>query len=125
MRGFHVVLLSVAVAVSACGRSERSATPAANTAPPPAGATESAPGTQTEGASVQLAATQVNTASGSLSLTESVDGVRVTGTIQGLKPDSKFGFHIHEKGDCGAPDASSAGGHFNPTNQQHGNPEGA
>ena len=27
--------------------------------------------------------------------------------------------HIHEFGDCSAPDASSAGGHWNPTTEQH------
>jgi len=33
-----------------------------------------------------------------------------------------FGFHVHEKGDCSSADGMSAGGHFNPTGQQHGNP---
>ncbi|MFY1048158.1 superoxide dismutase family protein [Chryseobacterium sp. GP-SGM7] len=28
--------------------------------------------------------------------------------------------HIHEKGDCSAPDASSAGGHWNPSKSDHG-----
>lgn len=28
--------------------------------------------------------------------------------------------HIHEKGDCSAADASSAGGHWNPTTENHG-----
>ena len=28
--------------------------------------------------------------------------------------------HIHEKGDCSAADASSAGGHWNPTTESHG-----
>ncbi len=28
--------------------------------------------------------------------------------------------HIHEKGDCSAADASSAGGHWNPTSHKHG-----
>ena len=28
--------------------------------------------------------------------------------------------HIHEKGDCSATDASSAGGHWNPTSDMHG-----
>jgi Cu-Zn family superoxide dismutase len=28
--------------------------------------------------------------------------------------------HIHEKGDCSAADASSAGGHWNPTKNDHG-----
>jgi Cu-Zn family superoxide dismutase len=32
---------------------------------------------------------------------------------------------VHEKGDCSAPDGSSAGGHFNPTQAQHGNPTGS
>lgn len=30
--------------------------------------------------------------------------------------------HIHETGDCSAPDASSAGGHFNPGGTRHGSP---
>lgn len=30
--------------------------------------------------------------------------------------------HVHEKGDCSAPDASSAGGHFHLPGQQHGDP---
>ncbi|WP_414698994.1 superoxide dismutase family protein [Oligoflexus sp.] len=34
----------------------------------------------------------------------------------------KLGIHIHEKGDCSAEDASSAGGHFNPTGNQHSGP---
>ena len=45
--------------------------------------------------------------------------VRVTGDITGHTPGQK-GFHIHEKGDCSAPDAMSAGGHFNPTKAKHG-----
>lgn len=28
--------------------------------------------------------------------------------------------HLHEKGDCSAPDASSAGGHWNPAGVEHG-----
>jgi Cu-Zn family superoxide dismutase len=49
------------------------------------------------------------------------DEVLVTGMIKNLKP-GKHGLHIHEKGDCSAPDAASAGPHFNPTNQHHGGP---
>jgi len=29
---------------------------------------------------------------------------------------------VHENGDCSAPDASSAGGHYNPTGMPHGGP---
>jgi Cu-Zn family superoxide dismutase len=45
--------------------------------------------------------------------------VRVTGEVAGHSPGPK-GFHIHEKGDCSAPDAMSAGGHFNPMKAKHG-----
>jgi len=61
---------------------------------------------------------------GELILAQDADGVRVTGSISGLGADSEHGFHVHEKGDCSAPDGSSAGGHFNPTAQPHGNPHG-
>ena len=30
--------------------------------------------------------------------------------------------HVHEKGDCSAPDAASAGAHFNPAGKKHGAP---
>ena len=47
-------------------------------------------------------------------------GVHLTGTIGGLPPNSMHGFHVHEKGDCSAVDASSAGPHFNPFTSVHG-----
>jgi Cu-Zn family superoxide dismutase len=58
---------------------------------------------------------------GTITFTQSGDEVEVTGDIENLTP-GKHGFHIHDKGDCSAPDASSAGGHFNPTHQHHGGP---
>lgn len=45
----------------------------------------------------------------------------VTAEVRGLKPNSEHGFHVHERGDCSAPDAMSAGGHFNPQTAPHGN----
>jgi len=61
---------------------------------------------------------------GAVTFVEVDDGVRVIAHIDGLTP-GKHGFHIHEHGDCSADDASSAGGHFNPTNQKHGGPDSA
>ena len=46
--------------------------------------------------------------------------VLVSAEVRGLKPGVEHGFHIHEKGDCSAPDAMSAGGHFNPAGKPHG-----
>jgi Cu-Zn family superoxide dismutase len=67
-----------------------------------------------------LASASGSLVSGRLVLTPMGDGVHMTGEIGGLKPGDTRGFHIHEKGDCSAADASSAGGHFNPGAQAHG-----
>ena len=61
--------------------------------------------------------------SGRLQLMAMGKGVHIHGEIGGLAPNSIHGFHIHEKGDCSAADASSAGGHFNPAGVAHGSPE--
>lgn len=50
------------------------------------------------------------------------DGVKIIAHLEGLKP-GKHGFHIHEYGDCRAPDGASAGGHFNPEGKKHGGSE--
>lgn len=46
-------------------------------------------------------------------------GVRIRLEVQGLEPGSKA-FHVHETGTCTAPDFTSAGGHFNPDDADHG-----
>lgn len=61
---------------------------------------------------------------GTVAFTKMGDEVQVVADIQNLAP-GKHGFHIHEKGDCSSADASSAGGHFNPTHQHHGGPDTA
>jgi superoxide dismutase, Cu-Zn family len=117
-------VFAAAIVLAACGRQDQpqrsdttgeapsSATPSTPTGGAPAGS----------GAALQLNATQGNTATGMLAVASAADGVHLSGALQGLKPDAEFGFHIHEKGDCSAPDASSAGEHFNPAGAQHGNP---
>ena len=72
-------------------------------------------------AGASLAATRGNTVAGTVSVVESDGEVRVTAEITGLSP-GPHGFHVHEKGDCSAPDGTSAGGHFNPGGKVHGHP---
>ena len=60
--------------------------------------------------------------SGTVTFTEVADGVQVQAEITGLTPGN-HGFHIHEFGDCSAPDATSAGAHFNPTSKPHAGPD--
>ncbi len=49
----------------------------------------------------------------------------MTGDVTGLAPGTKHGFHVHEFGDCSAPDGTSAGGHFAPEAHPHGAPDPA
>jgi superoxide dismutase, Cu-Zn family len=70
-------------------------------------------------ATVKLMPTQGNNTRGDITFTQDAKGVHVVGSFTGLAY-GEHGFHIHEKGDCSAPDGSSAGGHFNPTSAHHG-----
>jgi Cu-Zn family superoxide dismutase len=70
-----------------------------------------------------LAPTEGNTASGVVEFEQDGDVMHVRIRVEGLTPNARHGLHIHEIGDCRAPDASSAGGHFNPQGSEHGGPE--
>lgn len=61
---------------------------------------------------------------GSVSLIENVEGASIEVTATGLS--GSHGFHIHQTGDCSAEDFTSAGGHLNPQDKEHGsqNPAG-
>jgi Cu-Zn family superoxide dismutase len=78
-------------------------------------------------------APRASTAGGATATLEARSGSSVTGTarasaasggvalhveIQGATP-GEHGVHIHEKGDCSDPKATSAGGHYNPAGAAH------
>jgi len=67
-----------------------------------------------------LQPTAGNQASGTVWFVRQGPDVLVRGRVTGLKPNQEHGFHVHEKGDCSAPDATSAGGHLNPDARPHG-----
>jgi Cu-Zn family superoxide dismutase len=90
---------------------------------PPAGKAATA-GAVTK-ATAKLTPTANQTARGEVTFTAEPDGgVKVVGTFSGLV-FGEHGFHVHEKGDCSAPDGSSAGGHFNPGAKPHAAREAA
>ncbi len=67
--------------------------------------------------------TQGSKVTGTVKFTQVSGGVKVVADLQGLTK-GKHGFHIHEYGDCTAPDGTSAGGHFNPGTMNHGASDG-
>lgn len=113
MQPLPQALLAVAIA----------ATLAACASPSPRTTTRATPahGASTAGQAIaNLASASGSLVSGRLTLLPIGNGVHISGEIGGLQPGSSHGFHIHEKGDCSAVDASSAGGHFNPGAKPHG-----
>ncbi len=73
-------------------------------------------------AEAKLAPTKGHTTTGTVVFRQMGNDIEMTAHVAGLTPGA-HGFHIHEKGDCSAPDGTSAGGHFNPTGQPHGHPQ--
>lgn len=87
---------------------------------------ESGSETPETGEEITRAVAQIHSAGngeaiGTVTFTQGTDGVNVIARVNGLDT-GKHGFHIHEFGDCTAEDLTSAGGHYNPFNVQHGAP---
>jgi len=74
-------------------------------------------------ASATLESRSGSTVTGTVSFQSVGQKLRVEANVAGMTPGA-HGFHVHEAGDCGAPDASSAKGHFNPAGKPHGHPGG-
>ena len=72
----------------------------------------------------ELAPASKSKVKGTATFVEADGGVEVTISVEGLSAGD-HGWHVHEKGDCSAPDAKSAGDHFNPEGHKHGAPEAA
>ena len=122
---------ALALALAACGGGADTSNDGDNAAAEADRAAETA-GTMPSAATPAPAAASAATAMATLQPTAGnqtagelrfavVDGrIEVTGTVTGLPGGGTHGFHVHETGDCSAPDATSAGGHFNPGSTDHG-----
>jgi superoxide dismutase, Cu-Zn family len=108
MRAFVVVATGLlAISSGSCGGAETCAGMACAAAPVRAHATF----VPKEGVHV----------SGTVTMVERGGAVTVTVDVAGASP-GVHGIHIHEAGDCSAPDFSSAGGHFDPAGAPHACP---
>ncbi|MEC5394139.1 superoxide dismutase family protein [Bergeyella sp. RCAD1439] len=57
---------------------------------------------------------------GTAKFTQKGNTVELDMNVYNLTPNSLHASHIHEFGDCSSADGTSAGGHWNPTNEKHG-----
>lgn len=71
-------------------------------------------GRQDKRALAQVLPTVGNQVRGTVSFVERSDGVQVSYNLIGLSPDSDHAVQVHDRGDCNAADASSAGAVFAP-----------
>lgn len=123
-----ILVLLIASALAACEqRTPQTETPTAMQAPSreesrqdPA---ETSPAETMMEARAQLQPTQGNQVTGTVVFRQETDGVRIIAELEGFPGAGRHGFHVHEKGDCSAPDATSAGGHYNPHGTPHGSPD--
>ena len=67
---------------------------------------------------------ELKAVTGTVTFTQTKNGLLVEAEVSGLKPDSKHGFHVHQWGDISATDGTSAGGHYNPGGTDHSLPGG-
>lgn len=129
IKGF--MFASASLLVVACGGSQQNTppeTPAAtsNTALPTADSSTPASAAALPAAGAKQVEVTIEPKSGSkisgkATFVEVPDGVKVTLALANVPPGD-HGAHVHEKGDCSAPDGSSAGGHFNPAGAPHALP---
>jgi Cu-Zn family superoxide dismutase len=109
----------------ACGGKTPDATPAPEAPAAPAPAAPAPPPPAPEKTAVAtLESRSGSTVTGTVTFTERADDVSVVIDLKGATP-GEHAVHVHEKGDCSAPDAASAGGHFNPGGHAHGAPDSA
>jgi Cu-Zn family superoxide dismutase len=103
-----LTVLSIALGLAACA-----------SAPPPTPAPPK-PQHRIQHAMANMAPASASLVSGRL-LIDAIDGgVRIHGELGGLGRNGVHAIHVHERGDCSAADASTAGGHFNPDGVAHG-----
>lgn len=74
---------------------------------------------EVEKVTVSIESKSGSNVSGNAVFTEENGEVTMTAVIDGLA-EGMHAIHLHENADCSAEDGSSAGGHWNPTNEQHG-----
>jgi Cu-Zn family superoxide dismutase len=112
------------LALAACGKRDNqtndqmAGTASEPTASEPAAmATPAAPAGQTAEANLQSSQSGIG---GTVRFSEEPGGagVRIVADVHGV-PAGKHGFHLHETGDCSAPDYKTAGAHFNPGGAVH------
>lgn len=112
--------LVLCACATACAASQPPPPPGPPPPPPPEYFAEPSSDTPSE-LQVPIEAKNGSGITGKAELTHVDDGVKIVVDVKHIEPGF-HGVHIHEIADCSAPDASSAGEHFNPEGHPHALP---
>lgn len=118
MHPFRLIpVAALAVAVTACATAREVGDEVGDTAADAAAEVRAEVGSQPT-ARAQLRDAQGRDV-GMVTFEQEEDGVDMEVHVTGMPP-GVHGIHIHQTGTCTPPDFTSAGGHYNPTNRNHG-----
>jgi len=106
---FGIISIALTVALAGCARQQQNSSQ------------DEEPATDFTRAVAVVHPTEGNDVSGTVTFVRDTSGVMVSAELSGLET-GPHGFHIHQYGDCTAGDGTSAGGHYNPTGNDHGAP---
>ncbi len=112
-----LVALAVAFATAGCG--EQQPADQANSAVGDVGNAATGGAEAAPQRAVATLQTAQGAAAGTATASVADGGIRLALNVEGLPP-GEHGAHVHMTGRCDAPSFESAGGHWNPTNAQHG-----
>ena len=113
--GLASILASFAIVYAAAAPQEKKAPPP----PPPKPAPPSAPAAKPVEATATIEPRSASTLTGTARFVFESGSVTLTLNVEHAPP-GEHAVHLHETGDCSAPDASSAGAHWNPGHANHG-----
>lgn len=81
--------------------------------------TENTNDANSESLTINMSAKSGSNVAGSITLTQIGNDVNMVVDLTGLTA-GEHAIHVHQNGDCNSEDGSSAGGHWNPKEEDHG-----
>ncbi|WP_224484633.1 superoxide dismutase family protein [Robertkochia aurantiaca] len=117
-----ITAIAAMLAMTSCkGKEEKKdELPAEDTMTTESAATEGKMGMEdTKKVTVEMMSKSGSDVKGNVVFTQENGEVNMTAVFDGLEP-GEHAIHLHEEADCSADDATSTGGHWNPTYAQHG-----
>jgi Cu-Zn family superoxide dismutase len=116
------VLAAAVIALGGCSKQNSASAPSADVGARTETSSTSSSVVAHDAAVATIEPTQGNECRGTVKFTQNGNEVDVVVDLVGLKPGQTHAMHVHENGDCSAPDAMSAGAHYNPGGNPHGLP---